>query len=129
MTLIKDEIYIDGEGCYDDYPLTIPIESTIKLNNEADRIQKAKGELPLFDDSDEYDNEDWYDFHFETNGREVTGLYFDYGIKRTNGYVKIDIDETSKRNAWEVICKAWGGEKKYKKCCHKFIHTMEMSAC
>lgn len=129
MTLIKDEIYIDSEGCYDDYPLTIPILSTIKLDNEADRIQKAKGELPLFDDSGEYDCDDWYEFHFTTNGKEVTGLYFDYGIKRMDGYGEIDIDDITKHNAWEVICKAWGGEKKYRRCCDKFMHTMEMSAC
>lgn len=76
----------------------LQIESLNSLDEEADRIQKAKGKLPLFDDSGDYDSEDWYEFFFTYEEGIITGLYFQYGISHEYGD-EIKIDEETKLNA------------------------------
>lgn len=119
MTLTKEDIYITEDQICGYSPMRVLIWDTHALNEEADRQQKAEGNLPLFDYSGEYDGNNWYDYFFITDGNKVTRLEYEYGI----GGVpcgEIEIDETTKRNAWEVICDYYGGEEEYRKECEEW---------
>lgn len=119
INLSKDEIYVVEDQILGYDPHRVCIEDTNKLNTIADQIQKAKGELPLFDYSGEYDGNDWYDFFFVTDGKEVHELYFQYGLGADIGD-EIEIDEETKRNAFEVICDYYGGYDEYQNACKEY---------
>lgn len=119
INLSKDEIYVVEDQILGYDPRRVLIDSTNKLDSLADQIQKAKGELPLFDDSEEYNSEDWYNFYFDTDGKRVTTFYFEYGLG--GDYCdEIEIDEETKRNAFEVICNYYGGYDEYQKICREY---------
>lgn len=120
----KDMIHLEKEdiviGYMDGYcPYNILIEPLGRLDEEADRLQKADGKLPCFDDNGEYDDQDWYDFFFETNENGVSSLYFERGISGEYGD-EIEIDEETKRNAFEVILDYYGGLEGYKEAIEEY---------
>jgi len=84
------------------------------MNQIADEIQKRKGRLPLFDDSGEYDDEDWYNFYLECDLDGVFGMYFTYGISERGGN-EIELSNEDKAKAFEAVLEAFGGYEKYKK--------------
>lgn len=94
-------------------PYQILLDDTNELNEIADRIQKAKGELPLFDYSGEYEGEDWYDFYLECDGNKVIALRFEYGWSGTRGGY-IELTDEDKIKAYEEICKFFGSVEDYK---------------
>lgn len=115
-----DNINIDSDQI-DGYSLIrILIDDSSYLNSIADKIQKAKGMLPLFDDSGEYDPDNWYDFYLDVNVKElkVNCLYFEYGINGEYCDV-IEIDDETKEYAMKTICEYYGGEDEYKKRLYK----------
>lgn len=95
-------------------PYDILLDDTNELNTIADRIQKAKGKLPLFDYSGEYDDEDWYNFYLECDENGVKGLYFVYGLDTSEGD-NIKITEEDKADAFKAVCNFFGGIEEYKK--------------
>lgn len=108
MHIDKENMILDDDymwNCYSEFRNEAKIEPLGSLEREADRIQKAKGKLPLFDYSGEYDNDDWYEFYFKLDGDKVTDLEFIYGLGGYTGDV-IEIDEQTKRSAEEMI-KEW----------------------
>ena len=94
-------------------PYDILLDDTNELNSIADRIQKAKGYLPLFDDSYEYDDENWYNFYLECDSDGVKGLWFEYGIDGAEGN-RIELTEEDKANAFKAVCDFFGGLDEYK---------------
>ena len=108
-----DKFYIN-ESCDAGYsPFTILLDDTDQLNSIADDIQKEKWELPLFDTSGEYDPDDWYDFFLECDLDGVHGMYFQYG--NCPDYCdSIELDDESKRKAYEAVLKFFGGIDGYK---------------
>lgn len=65
--------YEFGEDqAYINYPVRFPtvtfaLRDTHELNMIADAIRKEAGELPMFDDSGEYDDQGWYNFSVGIN--------------------------------------------------------------
>ena len=41
------------------------LENTQELDEQADSLRRAKGFIPMYDDSGEYDEDGWYDFYLE----------------------------------------------------------------
>lgn len=119
INLSKDEICVTEDQIEGYSPYRVCVYETNELNALADYIQKAKGELPLFDYSGEYNSEDWYNFYFDTNGKEITSFYFEYGLDGDYGDV-IEIDKETKQNAFEVICNYYGGYDEYQKICREY---------
>lgn len=120
ISLSKDEISVTEDQILGYDPHRVLIYSTNKLDAIADQIQKEKGELPLFDYEGEYNDRDWYDFYFDTDGKRVTSLYFQYGLG-ADYCDEIEIDEVTKQNAFEIICEYYGGFDEYQKACEQFL--------
>ena len=60
-------------------PYRILINETSEMNEIADKKQRAKGETTYFDDTNpDNDDEGWYNFYFDTNGKEVIQFYYEY---------------------------------------------------
>ena len=113
MRLEANEFYIN-ETCGDGYcPFDILLDETGYLNEIADEQQKAKGKIPLFDNSGEYDGNDWYNFFLECNENGVSRLYYEYGLSGEFGD-DIEIDEVTKQNAFSKVLAYFGGLDKYK---------------
>ena len=114
MNIPKEEILIvEGQIYSWCDPYRVFIYDTNRLNSEADRIQTAKGELPLFDyNAPDYNSEDWYDFWFMCDEDDVYGLCFGYGnAVEVEG--EIEIDEQTKKDAYDLIMEYFGGRDKY----------------
>lgn len=94
-------------------PYNILLDDTKELNSIADEQQKAKGKLPLFDDSGEYDDTGWYDFFLECNINGVKRLYYEYGL---NGEFlgEINLTEQDKMEAFKAVLDFFGGIEEYK---------------
>lgn len=99
-------------------PFRILIEDTNELNQIADARQKAHGEVTYFD----YDNPDnnydgWYDFYIDTNGKEVTSMYYE----SFGSYIdKIELTEEDKVSLIQQIVDYYGGEDEYETICEKW---------
>lgn len=107
------KFYIDETADMGYSPYDILLDDTNELNTIADRIQKAKGKLPLFDYSGECDTEDWYNFYLMCDEDGVIGLYFTYGLDSSIGD-DIEITEEDKVNAFKAVCDFFGGLDEYK---------------
>lgn len=107
------EFYID-DSAKDGYsPYNILLVDTNELNTIADAIQKEKGELPLFDYTQDYDADDWYNFFLECNADGVSGMYFTYGAGDEYADA-IELNEEDKRKAFEAVLEFFGGLNGYK---------------
>lgn len=110
MTFYVNETANDGYS-----PYRVLLDDTKELNAIADKIQKAKGELPLFnyEDGEEYNGESWYDFFLICDTDGVDRLEFEYG----DGMEYCDdipLTEQDKRDAFDAVLKFFGGIKGYK---------------
>ena len=113
MRIEADEFYIN-ETCGMGYcPFDILLDDTKLLNSIADIQQKAKGERPLFDGSEDCDLEDWYNFFLECNEDGVSRLYYEYGMGGEYAD-EIEIDEVTKQNAFTKVIEFFGGINGYK---------------
>lgn len=113
------KFYIDETADMGYSPYDILLDDTNELNTIADRIQKAKGKLPLFDYSGECDTEDWYNFYLMCDEDGVIGLYFTYGLDGSIGD-DIEITEEDKVNAFKAVCDFFGGIDGYKEYINKY---------
>ena len=60
-------------------PYRVLIFETNEMNAIADKKQRAKGEMTYFDDTNpDNDDKGWYNFYFDTNGKEVIQFYYEY---------------------------------------------------
>ena len=94
-------------------PYCILLDDTKELNAIADKIQKAKGKLPLFDYSGEYDAKEWYNFYLECDADGVSGMHFEYG---SGGEYcdTIPMTDEDKVNAFKAVLDFFGGLGAYK---------------
>ena len=103
-------------GCMDGYcPTHVIVEDNEELISVADKLQKAKGKLPLFDTSVEYDPDDWYNFYLELDicGDRVNALTYEYGL--SGEYCgSIYLTDEQKEKAYQVVIDYYGGINKYK---------------
>ena len=94
-------------------PYTILLDDTKQMNEIADIIQKQKGELPLFDDSAEYNADDWYNFYLDCDVDGVKKMWFEYGMG--GDYCdEIELTEIEKVVAFETVCDFFGGLERYR---------------
>lgn len=116
--LDKNEMKIVDDQILGYCPTRVAINDTHKLNAEADRLQAEKGELPLFDDAAyARGEEDWYNFYLNVD-EETKDIVLEY--ETSHDYGVIDINEETKRNAYEIICKYYGGEEEYQRTCKEY---------
>ena len=108
------EFYINETSNQGYSGYNILLDPTHEMEQMADEIQKAKGKIPLFDDTGEYDNEDWYDFYLTCDENGVKEMYFTYGISDEYGD-EIELSELDKLKAWKAVLEFFGGIKGYKK--------------
>ena len=107
------EFYISEDAADGYSPYHILLDDTKILNAIADEKQKAKGKLPLFDDSGEYDPNDWYDFFLQCDITGVKRLYYQYGMSGEYGD-EILLSEREKKKAFRKVLDFFGGMKGYK---------------
>lgn len=93
-------------------PYDILLVDTSELNAIADKIQKAKGGIPLYDDSAEYDDEEWYNFYLTCDINGVKQLWFEYGDGGVGD--EIPITEQDKADAFKAVCDYFGGIEGYR---------------
>lgn len=95
-------------------PYDIMLDDTHELNEMADKIQKRKGELPLFDEA-AYDRgeDNWYNFFLECDENGVTGLWFEYGYGAEYGD-RIELSDQDKADAFTAVLNFYGGIEGYK---------------
>ena len=106
------EFYINETAGMGYCPYNILLDDTNELNSIADRIQKAKGELPLFDYTGDYDSENWYNFFLTCGKQGVDCLYFEYGMDGT--YCdEIQLTDEDKVNAFNAVIDYFGSDEKY----------------
>ena len=94
-------------------PYRILLDDTTELNAIADKQQKAKGKLPLFDYSGEYDGDDWYDFFLLCDSHGVDNLVYEYGAGMEPAG-EIELSEQDKTDAFKAVCDFFGGIEGYK---------------
>ena len=94
-------------------PYNIMVDDTRELCDMADNIQKAKGTLPLFDDSGDYNPDDWYNFYLRCDVSGVSGMYFEYGIGDIYGD-EIPMTDEDKAEAFRAVLNFFGGIGGYK---------------
>ena len=109
MDFLINETSADGYSPYE-----ILLDDTPELNSIADCIQRKKGNLPLFDDSGEYDDQNWYDFYLRCNLDQVNGMYFEYGI--SGEYCdEIPMTDKEREEAYAKVLDFFGGYGEYKR--------------
>lgn len=105
-----------NETCNRGYsPYDILLDDTDELNEIADKIQKAKGKLPLFnyEEDEEYDGESWYNFFLTCDEDGVSSMYFEYG-DGAEYCDEIPLTEKDKKDAFDAVLKFFGGIDEYK---------------
>lgn len=111
---MRFKFFIDETSDMGYSPYNILLDETQTMNELADKIQKAKGNLPLFDDSGDYDPDDWYNFYLECDEDGVKCMYFEYGI--SSEYCdEIELTEEEKQEAFEQVIKFFGSKDEYRK--------------
>lgn len=113
------QFYINETADMGYSPYNILLNDTKELNALADSIQKKKGEIPLFDYSGEYDDDNWYDFYLECNIDGVKGMYFTYGVGDKYGD-EIKLTEQDKKDAFKAVCDFYGSIEDYKEYVAKY---------
>ena len=108
MTFYINETADMGYSAY-----CILLDDTNELNAIADNIQKAKGKLPLFDDSGKYDPNDWYNFYLRCDTEGVKGMYFEYGLDMEFGD-NIPMTDEDKAEAFKAVLDFFDGIDGYK---------------
>lgn len=100
-------------------PYRILIFETDEMNKVADEKQRAKGATTYFDDTNpDNDDEGWYNFYFDTNGKEVIQFYYEY-MDGSYGD-SIEMTDKEKRIVMDKIIKYYGGVEEYKRVCDEY---------
>lgn len=100
-------------------PYRILIYETDEMNRVADKKQRAKGETTYFDDTNlENDDEGWYNFYFDTNGKEIIQFYYEY----MNGDYgdSIEMTDEEKKIVMDKIIEYYGGKEEYERACAEY---------
>ena len=100
-------------------PYRILIYETDEMNRIADEKQKAKGLMTYFDDTNpDNDPNGWYNFYFDTNGKEVIQFYYEY----ENGDYgdSIEMSEEDKAVMIDKILEYYGGKEEYERVCREY---------
>lgn len=100
-------------------PYRILIFETDEMNRIADEKQRAKGETTYFDVTNpDNDDDGWYNFYFDTNGKEVIQFYYEYMDGSYGDSIKMTDEE--KKIVMDKIIEYYGGRDEYERACAEY---------
>lgn len=114
-----DSIYIAEDQIQFYSPFRVLIMDTSELIRMADARQKEHGEVTYFDDTNpDNDNNGWYNFYIDTDGENVTEMYYE---NEAGDYIdSIEINESERKALMSKIIEYYGGKEKYESICDKY---------
>ena len=137
---IRDNISIDYvhdfgyDQVYDSFPCVFPtvcieLGSCAGLDALADKMRKADGEFPFFDDSGDYDDDGWYDFFIGLNGYNAhhvdTCIYA--RAYNDHGDYYIDLSDDEQEYVYQCLNSEIDCEQLLKDCAAYFSDEMELT--